>query len=51
LPLFEVIDTIAAMRWTDAEIPALVRRLSSALNEEVDLIARLDQEPVVSGHP
>jgi len=42
LPLFGVVDEIAMMQWTDAEIPGLVLRLSAAMNEEVDAIARLD---------
>jgi 2-polyprenyl-6-methoxyphenol hydroxylase-like FAD-dependent oxidoreductase len=48
-PLFDVIDTIATMRWTDAEIPALLRQLSSAMSDEVELFARLDEEPAVTG--
>ena len=51
LPLFDVVDTIAAMRWTDAEIPELLRQLSSAMSDEVEFVARLDDEPAVSGAP
>ena len=49
LPLFEVVDTIAGMGWTDAEIPGLLRELSSAMSDEVDVVAGFDEEPVVSG--
>jgi 2-polyprenyl-6-methoxyphenol hydroxylase-like FAD-dependent oxidoreductase len=49
LPLFEVVDTIAGMRWTDAEIPELLLRLSSAMTDEVELLARFDDEPVLAG--
>ena len=49
LPLFDVVDTIAAMRWTDAEIPGLLRQLSSTMSDEVEFVARFDDEPAVSG--
>ena len=49
-PFFEVVDTIAGMRWTDAEIPELLLRLSSAMTDEVELLARLDDEPALAGH-
>ena len=42
MPLFDVVDTIAGMTWTDAEIPDLLLRLSSAMSEEVDAVAHLD---------
>ncbi len=48
-PLFDVIDTIATMRWNDAEIPALLRQLSSAMSDEVEHFARLDEEPAIPG--
>ena len=51
LPLFDVVDTIAAMRWTDAEIPELLRQLSSTMSDEVEFVARFDDEPAVSGAP
>ncbi len=51
LPLFDVVDTIATMRWTDAEIPELLRQLSSTMSDEVEFVARLDDEPAVSGAP
>jgi 2-polyprenyl-6-methoxyphenol hydroxylase-like FAD-dependent oxidoreductase len=50
LPLFDVVDTIAGMRWTDAEIPELLLRLSSAMTDEVELLARLDGQPALAGH-
>jgi 2-polyprenyl-6-methoxyphenol hydroxylase-like FAD-dependent oxidoreductase len=42
LPLFEVIDTIAAHRWSNAEIGDLLRRLSASMTDEVELLAALD---------
>ena len=51
LPLFDVVDTIAGMRWTDAEIPELLLRLNSAMTDEVELLARLDDEPALAGRP
>jgi 2-polyprenyl-6-methoxyphenol hydroxylase-like FAD-dependent oxidoreductase len=42
LPLFEVVDTIASHQWTNAEIGDLLRRLSSSMTEEVELLAGLD---------
>jgi 2-polyprenyl-6-methoxyphenol hydroxylase-like FAD-dependent oxidoreductase len=49
MPLFEVADTIAAMRWTDAEVPDLFMRLSSAMTDEVDVLAGLDDAAVLAG--
>ena len=49
LPLFDVVDTIAAMRWSDAEIPELLRQLSSTMSDEVEFVASFDDEPAVSG--
>ena len=49
LPLFDVVDTIAGMRWSEAEIPGLLRELSSAMSDEVDVVAGFDEEPAVSG--
>ena len=48
MPLFTVTDTIAGMRWTDAEIPRLLYRLSEAMNDEMDAIDRLDQQPALT---
>ena len=42
LPLFTITDTIAAQRWTDAEIGDLLLQLSSAMADEVDALAALD---------
>jgi len=42
LALFTVTDAIAAMRWTDEEIPGLLLQLNAAMNDEVDLITGLD---------
>jgi 2-polyprenyl-6-methoxyphenol hydroxylase-like FAD-dependent oxidoreductase len=42
LPLLRTTDTIAAQRWTDAEIGALLLQLSSAMADEVDTLAALD---------
>ena len=49
IPLFDVVDTIAGLQWTDAEIPELLLRLNSAMTDEVDLLARLDDEPALAG--
>jgi 2-polyprenyl-6-methoxyphenol hydroxylase-like FAD-dependent oxidoreductase len=38
-PLFDVIDAMATMQWTDDEIPRLLRRLSAAMTEEVEFAA------------
>ncbi len=45
LPLFNVVDTIAAQRWSDDEIGGLLLQLSSAMADEVDAIAALDPVP------
>ena len=42
LPLFRTTDTIAAQRWTDAEIGALLLQLSAAMADEVDALVALD---------
>jgi 2-polyprenyl-6-methoxyphenol hydroxylase-like FAD-dependent oxidoreductase len=42
LPLFRTTDTIAAQRWTDAEIGGLLLQLSSAMADEVDALVALD---------
>ena len=39
------------MRWTDAEIPELLLRLSSSMSDEVEVVARFDDEPATSGAP
>ncbi len=41
-PLFEVVDTIASQRWTNADIGDLLRRLSSSMTDEVELLSALD---------
>jgi 2-polyprenyl-6-methoxyphenol hydroxylase-like FAD-dependent oxidoreductase len=45
LPLFDVVDTIAGMRWTDDEIPSLLLALSAATNDEVEALAGLPLHP------
>jgi flavin-dependent dehydrogenase len=40
--LFDVVDEIAAQRWTEDEIPALLLRLSASMAAEVDAITELD---------
>jgi 2-polyprenyl-6-methoxyphenol hydroxylase-like FAD-dependent oxidoreductase len=49
LRLFDLVDTIAAMRWSEAEIGDLLLGLSAAMTDEVDAIAALDAEPVLTG--
>ena len=46
IPHFDVVDTIAAQRWTDAEIPHLLRQLSASMTDEVETLATLDAVPV-----
>jgi 2-polyprenyl-6-methoxyphenol hydroxylase-like FAD-dependent oxidoreductase len=46
LPLFEVVDTIASHRWDDAGIGDLLKRLSSSMTDEVELLTRLDERDV-----
>jgi 2-polyprenyl-6-methoxyphenol hydroxylase-like FAD-dependent oxidoreductase len=47
-PLFTVVDTIASQRWTDDEIPGLLRQLSSAMTDEVEAVAGLDSQPTLT---
>jgi 2-polyprenyl-6-methoxyphenol hydroxylase-like FAD-dependent oxidoreductase len=42
LTLFGITDTIAAQRWTGAEISTLLRELSAAMADEVTALATLD---------
>jgi 2-polyprenyl-6-methoxyphenol hydroxylase-like FAD-dependent oxidoreductase len=42
VPLFETVDRIAGNEWDDAEIPGLLRRLSSSMADEVETLAALD---------
>jgi 2-polyprenyl-6-methoxyphenol hydroxylase-like FAD-dependent oxidoreductase len=51
LRLFDVIETIAAMRWTDAEIADLTLELSMAMADEVEAVTRLDEPAVTGGRP
>jgi hypothetical protein len=48
LPLFEVVDTIASHRWTNAEIADLLRRLSSSMTDEVELLNRFHDDVSVA---
>jgi 2-polyprenyl-6-methoxyphenol hydroxylase-like FAD-dependent oxidoreductase len=43
-PLFEVVDRIASHQWDDAEIAHLLLQLSSAMADEVETLAALDQD-------
>jgi flavin-dependent dehydrogenase len=40
--LFDIVDIIAAQRWTDDEIPGLLLQLSAAMADEVETLAGLD---------
>ena len=52
LPLFDVVDTIAGLAWTDDEIPGLLLQLSSSMSDEVDTLARLDHPtPLIGARP
>lgn len=42
LPLFEIVDRMASQRWDDREISDLLRRLSSAMTDEVETLAALE---------
>jgi 2-polyprenyl-6-methoxyphenol hydroxylase-like FAD-dependent oxidoreductase len=46
--LFEAVDTIARMQWSDEEIPVLLRRLSMAMVDETDAVAELDHPSMLS---
>lgn len=50
IPLFDAVDRIAGMRWTDAEIPGLLLDLNTAMNEEMDALDALPV-PVLCGSP
>jgi hypothetical protein len=39
--LFDVVDLIAGLRWTDEEIPELLLQLSEAMADEVEALAAL----------
>ncbi len=49
LRLFDVVDTIAGMRWTDTEIVDLLMELSAAMTDEVDTVAQLEAGATVAG--
>jgi flavin-dependent dehydrogenase len=44
--LFDTVDVIARHDWTEDEIPGLLLRLSSAMAEEVEVLAALDMVTV-----
>jgi 2-polyprenyl-6-methoxyphenol hydroxylase-like FAD-dependent oxidoreductase len=48
IPLFDAVDRIAGMRWTDAEIPGLLLELNTAMNDEMDTVDALPV-PVLCG--
>jgi hypothetical protein len=39
--MFAVSDTLAAQRWKDSEVGGLLRELSAAANEEVEVLDSL----------
>jgi 2-polyprenyl-6-methoxyphenol hydroxylase-like FAD-dependent oxidoreductase len=41
IPLFDVTEEIAGYRWTDEEIPGILRRLNTAMADELDVLAAL----------
>ena len=41
IPLFDVLDEIAGMRWTDDDIGPLLRRFNAAMTDEVEMLAGL----------
>jgi flavin-dependent dehydrogenase len=42
VPIFEITERIASLRWSMEEIPLLLRRLSDEMAPEVELLAGLD---------
>ncbi|MGD9704881.1 MAG: NAD(P)/FAD-dependent oxidoreductase [Acidimicrobiia bacterium] len=46
IPLFDVVDRIASLRWEDAEIADLLLQLSSSMTDEVETLAALDSVAV-----
>jgi flavin-dependent dehydrogenase len=50
-PLFDAVDEIAAMRWTTADIPTLLRQLSSAMSDELAHVAGLDVDDLHAPAP
>jgi 2-polyprenyl-6-methoxyphenol hydroxylase-like FAD-dependent oxidoreductase len=48
LHFFELVDIIASMRWTDAEIPELLLRFSAAMGDEVEAVAGFDASALVA---
>ena len=44
IPLFDIVDRIASQRWDDDEIGQLLLQLSSAMTDEVELLAGLETE-------
>jgi 2-polyprenyl-6-methoxyphenol hydroxylase-like FAD-dependent oxidoreductase len=42
LPMFEVVDAIASHQWSGTTVGDLLRRLSSSMTDEVELLAGLD---------
>ena len=49
IPLFDVVDVIAGLGWTDDQIPGLLLQLSSSMSDEVDTLARLDRTTTLTG--
>ncbi|MGD9998231.1 MAG: NAD(P)/FAD-dependent oxidoreductase [Ilumatobacteraceae bacterium] len=45
LPLFDVVERIAAQQWSTAEIGSLLMELSSAMTDEVEFLSGLDTGP------
>jgi flavin-dependent dehydrogenase len=44
IPLFDIVDRIASQHWNDDEIGQLLLQLSSAMTDEVELLAGLETE-------
>ncbi len=51
LPLFRVSDEIASYDWDDGEVRPLLRRVSAAMTDEVELLESLPAAPIGSPEP
>ena len=49
LHLFDIVDAIAGLRWSEAEIVDLLYALGAVMTTEADAIAALGDEPVPTG--
>ncbi len=50
IPLFDAVDHIASQQWSDPEIAQPLRRLSSAMTDEIEVLASLSPGSSVMSH-